>query len=291
MFESNTENPHEPPPGLFFAGSDDEDEEPAAIPATSKSNSPSLPQTPRTSSSHSSPPGQPLFLQGDEDEDDVSMTEGFKSQSPVSRKRQAPIDYSDVEVDRDGPSRSTLKTEDSDSIICLSDSSSEIQLKKNMNLPPPPKKRRVSPVQSSNEPDDMFQPTYVGEILVPNAWSNVSGKGYVKVNDSICIQREEFEEVKPGPSSSKIKQDPKKANGKKQITLSSMLKSQPIKANKRKSSDNIVRLVNNKGFGEYYYLILPLDVFIYHSQEFGRLPTEISWWISKLLEQGIMLNA
>ncbi|KAF9566925.1 DNA repair protein RAD5 [Agrocybe pediades] len=268
---SNTDVPSEPPPGLFFAGSDDDDEDTVPMPATSKSNSPSLPQTPRTSTppSRSSPRNQPLFLDDDEeDQDDVAMSDRFKSPSPTSRKREreSPVDG------LDGLTHERMKSEENDSIIYLSDSSSESPAKKKKSLPasPPSKKRRMSPVEPIHVAANDFQPTYIGEMLIPNAWSNVSGKGYVKINDPIRVQREEFDEVKPGPSSSKSKQETKKQSGKKQLTLSTMLKSQPMKAKQKKSSENIVRLVNNRGF------------------EFGRLPTEISWWISKLLEQGIV---
>lgn len=148
-------------------------------------------------------------------------------------------------------------------------SSSPLDAKQRSNSGPPLKKRRLSP-QDTHITTNSFPPTYLGEVLITNAWSNVSGKGYVKPNESIQIQRDEVAAPKPGPSKQAKSVNKKTGDGKKQLSLATMLKAQPTNNFKKKKVDTIVRLVNSRGF------------------EFGRLPTECSWWISKLLELGVV---
>ncbi|KAF8167532.1 DNA repair protein RAD5, partial [Crassisporium funariophilum] len=265
-----------PPPGLFFAGSDDEDAEESAMPGVVESGlhpespceSPSsMPHTPRTSSSRSSPPQEQLFLE-DSDEDD-SMNALATALS--AKKRPVSIEDSDSDIEI---------IEDT-SAFRQAHGSKSAQNTRSTNISPTPrhtassskpvaKKRRVSPPHESSLPESAtkFQPAYLGEVIVPNAWSNVSGKGYVKLNEAVLIQREEQDVPKPGPS--KLKPSTATNGKKKQISLTTMLKPQPSKNLKKKKTDTIVRLVNNKGF------------------EFGRLPTETSWWICKLLEMGMV---
>jgi DNA repair protein RAD5 len=94
---------------------------------------------------------------------------------------------------------------------------------------------------------------YLGETIIANAWSNVSGRGYVKANDFIDVKRDTEDDDPPTASSSKGKSasgsGSKKGDGKKQMKLSSMLKPLPPKPVKKKKGDTIVRLVNKKGFG------------------------------------------
>jgi DNA repair protein RAD5 len=88
---------------------------------------------------------------------------------------------------------------------------------------------------------------YIGEFLIPNAWSNVSGKGYIKIDDLVKIERDGNESTDNKTSNKK------KGDGKKQMTLSAMLKNQPSKSSKKKN--NIVRLLNSRGFGWIYSLL------------------------------------
>ncbi|KAF8956086.1 RAD5-like protein [Flammula alnicola] len=275
MTDASLPIPDGPPPGLFFAGSDDEDDPEDVVMSvvepldTGARSSPSLPQTPQTSSSRSSPSNHQLFL--DDDDDDVAMSVPIEV-SP-SKKRQAVLedgDDSDIEIIEKpiAPQKETKVKPTSNSHTLPSSST---PTKKRSESPTPmSKKRRLSPTQATplHNPVADFLPTYLGEIVVPNAWSNVSGKDYVKPNEIVLIKREQ-EDVIPEASKSKPTKgsnDKKKSDGKKQLTLATMLKTQPTKANKKKKTDTIVRLVNKKGF------------------EFGRLPTDTSWWISKLLE-------
>ncbi|KAF9453887.1 hypothetical protein P691DRAFT_564475 [Macrolepiota fuliginosa MF-IS2] len=116
---------------------------------------------------------------------------------------------------------------------------------------PPTKKRRISPAaesrpQSSSRP----APIYLGDILVGNAWSTVSGKGYVKLGESVVIQRDGPSDGYPGskPQKGKTSDKARKATGKKQVTLTSMLKPSIAKPARRKV-DTVVRVVNHRGFG------------------------------------------
>lgn len=254
MTDSNTIIPSAPPPGLFFAGSDDEDEVEAEI-MSLNAESPRIPHTaPQTpSTSRSSPLNQPLFLE-DDDEDDDSMNLYEENENILPQKRQTVEDNSDIEIIED-PNLSRKKQKKLDSNAAASSSNTK-------EGPSSTKKRPGSTAADAQTPQvvDTFPPTYLGELVVPNAWSNVSGRGYVKVNDSIQIKRDQQESPNPGPSkaeASKSSNGKKKPDGKRQITLSNMLKPQPIKSNnsRKKKGDTIVRLVNNKGFGSSFRLI------------------------------------
>lgn len=245
-----------PPPGLFFAGSDEEEEEdvtmqPAGDEVASNpaalghmSESPSLPQTPQKSSSAPLSPFPKLFL----DDDDEAMS--VESGPPVQTKRQAVVmedSDSDIEVIEESRDSRGLNNKAVLDALSLCPTSEQ----KPLSPAPVAKKRRFSSPQriSTELPADNSVVAYLGEVVVPNAWSNVSGTGYVTTNESVMIHRERqgTEPTKPKPATST--NGKKKADGKKQVTLTSMLKSQPPKVNKKKKTDNIVRLVNTKGFG------------------------------------------
>ncbi|RDB29142.1 DNA repair protein RAD5 [Hypsizygus marmoreus] len=247
-----------PPSGLFFAGSDDEDEDVAM----ERPESPTGP-----TSGASSPPS--LFIQDSDDDEPMEPIE--HSPLPHKRKIIIPDDVLDeaLELPSAGPSSrhsSSSRTLDEVSKKSASPTPKSKPSKKSDSRPPA-KKRRISPPAASSTPLP-FPPTYLGEILIPNAWSNVSGKGYIKCNDPIQIHRDEQVESKPGPSKSAA--NGKKGDGKKQMSLTAMLKPLPSKAKKKVKTDSIVRILNSRG------------------TEFGRLPTDVSWWVAKLLDLGIV---
>jgi len=253
---ADTNIPEGPPPGLFFAGSDDEDEQEGAAmalddgPQPSDENlnsSPSSPQTPRTSSSRSSLPREQLFLASSDDENDA-----YAPTASPSKNRPPMDENSDIEIlDESDISRmaGASKSSSSSRATPLSPTPKKEPAQRAL-----PKKRRLSVEEQAPLPQAItrFQPTYLGEVVVPNAWSNVSGKGYVKLNESILVQREQEDDHRLSTSKSKASNGAsvkKKADGKKQLTLATMLKSQPQKSTKKKKTDTIVRLVNKKGFG------------------------------------------
>lgn len=130
---------------------------------------------------------------------------------------------------------------------------------------PPAKKRRLSPVQTASQVP-CFCPIYLGDVFVENAWSTASGKGYVKPGESVIIQRDGPNSM---PTSSKTQKSTKGISGKKQATITSMMKPQTTKIAKKKV-DTVVRISNQRGF------------------EFARLPTEVASWISRLLDFGLV---
>ncbi|GLB43501.1 putative HIRAN domain containing protein [Lyophyllum shimeji] len=246
-----------PPSGLFFAGSDDESED---VPME-QADTPAA-----TASGASSPPS--LFLPDSEDE--AASKNVAQSPQPVKRKLLVPDDDLDEEIrlPSPGPYRrgSSVRSAEDAPVKALSPSP---QPKPPIKDEPSAKKRRIS-VPPTSSTASTFPPTYLGEVLVPNAWSNVSGKGYIKNNEPVKIHRDEQEESKTGPSKQNAAQAKKKGDGKKQMSLTAMLKPQPSKSKKKVKGDNIVRLLNARG------------------TEFGRLPTDVSWWVSKLLDLGIV---
>ncbi|KIK70544.1 hypothetical protein GYMLUDRAFT_148103 [Collybiopsis luxurians FD-317 M1] len=216
---------------------------------------------------------KPLFLTSASDEDDLPLI-------PQKRESSPGIDLDDIPLPR-ASSVSASSISECISISSDSDSDAAPPPQKKQKLPPT-KKRRLSfsAATSSSSISSQF-PVYMGEFLVPNAWSSMSGSGYVKVNDVIRIERDvdHFNTSRIDSKGKKKVDDTKKAGsgGKKQVSLASMLKPLPsnMKTSKKKGNDTIVRLVTNRGVGD-----LPA--------EFGRLPQEVAWWTSKLLDLSVI---
>ncbi|KAJ7642840.1 SNF2 family N-terminal domain-containing protein [Mycena rosella] len=218
---------------LFFAGSDDEDEDvvmDAEEPVASSSNPPS-----RASSR--------LFSEeGSDDEKPIAE---------VANSQKRPI-YVEDDSDREETKPLPVKQENGS------------KASRNVSEAPPPKKRRISSPPLPEAP-----PTYIGEMVFGHAWSNVSGKGYIKIGDEVKIMREPKEDSKKAGNSKTAPKGKKTGDGKKQMSLTAMMK-QPAKGFKNKKTDNIIRLYNSRGF------------------EFGRLPQDASSWMAKLLDLGIV---
>jgi len=106
---------------------------------------------------------------------------------------------------------------------------------------PPGKKRRLSPALEIHPQTSLLRPTYLGDILIENAWSTASGKGYVRSGDSVVIQKDQ----PATPSSSRSQRPIKKIGDKQQVTIASMMKFQKTK----KKADTVVRILNQRGFG------------------------------------------
>lgn len=223
-----------PPPGFFFVGSDDDDAttmsvDDLVVPSGNhdQSSPTSLPQTPSSDcQSRPSSLQEKLFLD-DSDDDGLVPIDSLK------RLQSAMETDSDVDIVQEGPASSTI---------------SSPLVKRNPDSSPPQKKHRKSLIPQAVPLAGHF-PTYFGEFLVPNAWSTVSGKGYVKQEEEIYVRREQ-EECESMSAKSKLKGSSKKPTKMKQVTLSSMLKKQPQKATKKKT-DTIVRLVNKNRIGAF----------------------------------------
>ncbi len=208
--------PNEPPPGPFFLDSDDEDDgtrdvemlpreeplsddivvDPSAAVTDDLQGSPSLPQTPRTSSSRSSPMIQKLFLDSDSDDPQCEITTSSTKIPAPDRRQASEAGDSDIEI-IEKPAGFSPREKGSSAKF-----NGKSKRDESPGSPGPvSKKRRVSPIEAPivapPVPASDFQSTYLGEIVVPNAWSNVSGKGYIKPNDSVIIKRDEDEPV-PG---------------------------------------------------------------------------------------------
>jgi DNA repair protein RAD5 len=228
--------PDASPPGLFFAGSDD-DEPPIARSAKSSSLPPS-----------SSPHSHVLFLE-DTDDDDAMYMSPKPSNLSEKAKRPIVIEEEDPDIQIMKHSQVSAKIE-SDQRSCPTSLSPTLD-KKTLSPEPVAKKRRLLPPEhesSSNHATEL-SPIYLGEVVISNAWSNVSGKGYVKQNESVVVKREEQE--LPQAGTSKLKPTTVQSGKKKQISIATMLKPQPAKSAKKKKKDNIVRLVNNNGSGNH----------------------------------------
>ena len=260
-----------PPEGLFFAGSDDEEEDVVM----------DTPGTPTASSRASSPPTA-LFIPSSDDED-LAVEDVM---TPMKQKRRLSVQEDESDSGIDLPLLNVKEQATSVKSIRVSMDkmptvSETYPVKLPASSPQSPKKRRIFP---PNVRPPTSQPTYLGEILVPNAWSNVSGKGYVKPDESIQIRRDTQIEPKPGPS--KI-QGKKKGDKKNQMSLTAMLKSKPVKSFKKTKTDNIVRLFNSRGFGNIFVHVSILALNNRSFEEFGRLPADVSWWTSRLLDLGM----
>ncbi|KAF8899229.1 DNA repair protein RAD5 [Infundibulicybe gibba] len=235
------------PSGLFFAGSD-EDEEVIRTQLPEKLAASSLVDDRRDVPPI---PAEGLFLADSGDEEDFLQL-GCSPQKRSARSQDPDYD-SDINAPIFDAPRASSVSATSEHISISSGSSTPERQK---NIAPPTKKRRLlSPPKPLEAPAPNLR-SYLGDILIPNAWSNVSGKGYVKRNDSFKIQRDI--------------QD---------------TDSKPFKKRKT-TNDLVVSLVNTRGFGLYsiHFWVKCANTLL----EFGRLPTEDSTWISALLDLGII---
>ncbi|EKM61408.1 uncharacterized protein PHACADRAFT_111980 [Phanerochaete carnosa HHB-10118-sp] len=132
----------------------------------------------------------------------------------------------------------------------------------------PPRKRRKLSFPAS-EGGTNFASAYIGSFLVADAWSTVRGRGFVKPADEIRIERDSSSEPTKLDKKASARRDPKTKDGKKQLSIATMLKPAAPKPTKKKQ-DIVVRLTTMRGF------------------EFARLPQEVSTWVSKLLDLGIV---
>lgn len=212
-------------PPLFFAGSDDEEEDVFMEPLDGPSSS-------RASSRASSR----LFSEsadGSDGEKDPGDAEGTAG----PQKRPIHVDDdSDSDIQSVPPPRIAAKVENASATGSKAGPSRKGH---QQTSAPPTKKRRIS---SPTPPK--FPPTFIGDMVFAHAWSNVSGKGYIKINEEVKIMREPQESKKSGAET----KSKKTGDGKKQMSLTAMLK-QPAKTSKNKKTDNIVRLYNSRGFG------------------------------------------
>ena len=239
-----------PPAGSFFASPDDEDDATMAIDGADRS-SPSVPQTPKTSSAFSSPPQEKLFLD-DSDDEIVIPEEDF-----LTLKRSQAVmmeDTSDVEI-VEQTSKADHNPGESSSHLPPS-----LVSQKSSDLKKAQKKRRLSPQVEEAQPLSGLLPAYLGEVLIPNAWSTISGRGYVKANDIIHVKRDHDEEstVRSKSKSSQNVNSKKKSDKKKQVTLTSMIVAQHQKVAKKKRLDTIVRLVTEDGVGQLFLSFMAL---------------------------------
>ncbi|KAG7099770.1 hypothetical protein E1B28_001582 [Marasmius oreades] len=246
-----------PPAGLFFADSDEDEDV--------KMNGPPSPISDQIEDAK-------LFLH-DSDDEGLEFERDILSKPLKRMKSEDNLKTDDEMLGIENlPHPSSPCSSISEHISISSEGDEE---KAEVIKPPPAKKRRIFPTPPPTAPpastDDVKFPAFIGEFLVVNAWSTVSGKGYVKRNDIVRIARDD-DDSNASSKSGKEKNGAngkKKSDGKKQMSLTSMLKSKPANF-KKKKADTIVRLVNQKGF------------------EFGRLPQEVSWWASKLLDLGVV---
>ncbi|KAJ3814435.1 DNA repair protein RAD5 [Lentinula aff. lateritia] len=256
------------PPALFFAGSDDEDVAMAVESIELKATESSIP--PQVEH-------RQLFLPADSDdeEEDIPMIPQKRGSSPdIHHEDIDEMDLDTIDIPR---ATSVSASSVSEYISISSDSEEEVVTRpmKKKQVPPPAKKRRLSPSFALTSPTDIIQfPIYVGEFLVPNAWSSISGSGYVTTNDNVRIERD-VDRSKTSEVSTKRKGKGKekateKNGGKKQVSIKSMVNAQSVKGPNKRTADTIVRLVTTRGV------------------EFGRLPQEVAWWTSKLLDLGVV---
>lgn len=213
---------------------------------------------------------EPLFLEDSEDDEPLypaAPSSSSKGKRPITEE----LYDSDIEVSSVAEvPRASSASSFSDRVSVSPPPITEKRKEKSSPEKPPVKKRKLShpPGSPTVQLDvNLFTATYIGEFVVPNAWSNVSGK-YIKRNDVVRIERDQRDGSQPNSSEKKGKPN-KKGDSKKQLSIATMFKPQPVQLSKRKA-DSIVRLLNSRGF------------------EFGRLPQDVSSWVAKLLDLGIV---
>ncbi|TRM65841.1 SNF2 family N-terminal domain-containing protein [Schizophyllum amplum] len=244
------------PSGLFFAGSDDEEEDEVMEVEAPPPKPPSSPASTRS---------EPLFLDVEEDEDvHDTVEESNNSSIPLSR-RQTPDEFDTLDVD--GLIGQKRKP-DSDRAL----PSEQPVASSSRHIPSPQSSERPVKRPRHDSPSDekplLDSPLYLGEFIIANAWSTSSGK-CASNNEDVRIYRDDSQVPVASTSSSKSSKGKKKDDGKKQLSLTAMLKGPSAKANKKKM-DSIVRVANKNG------------------SSFARLPQEYATWMARLLDYGIV---
>jgi hypothetical protein len=168
-----------------------------------------------------------------------------------STVRKAPPDGADViQIDFDDIPPSSSFSNRASSPIQLTTSSQRAE--------PPTKKRRISlststlpdvstlSVASSKRAQSSPPLLFLGTFMCGNAFSAVKGRGYTEQGQEIFITRDDEDDEPTKPT--KAKETPKgKGAGKRQLTLSTLMKPGP--SQKRKKKNTIVRITNPRGFG------------------------------------------
>ena len=218
----------------FFA-SDDESDAGENAPVEVVSSEPELagPSIPSSQASNEDPAtGSPLFLPDEEDANyGDAPVEWFRFMSVrPDTNLVGDVDMSDVfGIHQEGGSKSAIR-------------------RKSEEVLQPNKRRKLSP------PSDFdFKSAFFGSIVVPNAWSTVKGKGYVKNGDPILVEWDKLKQEDDPPRKSDKKKPPQKKG--KQLTLTALMKPRQENFKKKKQND-IVRLTNKGGFGELAQLFI-----------------------------------
>ena len=208
---------------LFFADSDDEDDEVHIL-------SVPLPAL-------NVPKEDPIII---EDDDDLGYIDVPQVSSPSYRSSSAASSAS---------SPPTARHSRSPSPEAMEPPKKKMRVSSNTENAP----TGGGPTAGAFQPlTDPFVSVYLGSFIVGNAWSTVRGKGYCRAGDEIVISRDDPDG--PSPSSSKPEGKTKmqrgavkgKTGAKKQLTLATLIK-QPAKA--KKKTDTAVRIMNRRGFG------------------------------------------
>ncbi|KAI6031365.1 SNF2 family N-terminal domain-containing protein [Pisolithus microcarpus] len=229
---------------LFFAGSDDEIDPPPVNGAASDANV-SQPSTPLDPR-----PGSPSIAAVPEKSDEE---DAFHSAARAPGPSVLPDDRAD-HSSSDAGLPCLEEAPRTSSVNSISSQLSDTRLS-------PAKQRLASPENSCHPPG--MEDAYIG-CIVGNAWSTVKGKGYINPGDEVLIERDALED-----KTGRVKGQNKAAGDKgkkRQLTLKSMMNPQPSKKFTKRKIDAVIRLTNKAGF------------------EFGRLPQDLSVWISRLLD-------
>jgi DNA repair protein RAD5 len=240
------------PKGLFFACSDDEDES-MHVDVDLITESDDLEPPNRELDT---PPCERLFLPDSEDEDASHV---IVPSLATQKRKDAPKDEdSDREIDI--PSFEEIPRPSSASSMHEPPTSSPLPLAdepptKKRRLPSPSHLSTIAPEASSSNVSPFpskptFLPAYLGSFIVGNAWSTAKGKGYIKPGDKILVEREDQDVplTKSKASSKPTGANKNGANGKKQLSIATMLKA-PLPKILKKKVDTVVRLSNSRGFG------------------------------------------
>lgn len=217
-----------------------------------------------------------VFFGSDSEEERGQIDMDFSVASVSNSKKRLFVTSSDDERDQipanvdDIIKRRTKNANPSPSVVALSPplhaASSSLSVHSSSSPPPPKKRNAASPVPKkrkvSQPPLDVlpsisqvagFESAYLGTFLVPNAWSTVKGRDWVKAGEEIHIRRNEWEGISARSNQSSLIKPDKKGSG-KQLKLTSMMKAkekEAPKAAKKMKVDNVVRFTNSRKFGKW----------------------------------------
>lgn len=158
--------------------------------------------------------------------------------------------------------------------------------RRKIDTPPAPMPTHENNSIDTSSKAGAFKEAYLGEFIIPDAYTTLSGRGHIACGDEVRIVRDAFTSGK-GKKSSGTSSNSGKGGAMKQgkLNFGPTATSGSKKAGGKDKENVIIRFENRSRTGELSTnrVTRMMDK---KTSEIGRLPQQHSSWISKLLDLG-----